>query len=89
MLRSMPYRGGKGERRLQRLGYLHPTNLTVIVNTDERACCLECCQSDDPRARSEQRAIEPKNTMQNINDRPVFPSYLAGCSAALSYDARA
>ena len=30
---------------------------TVIVSTDERACCLECCHSDDPRACSEKRAI--------------------------------
>ena len=49
---------------LQRLGRLHRTNRTVIVSTDERACCLECCQSDDPRACSETRAIEPKTTIQ-------------------------
>ena len=52
-------------------------------------CCLECCQSDDPQVCSEKGAIEPKTTIQNINDRPVFRSYLTGCIAALSYDARA
>ena len=31
-------------------------------NIDERACCLE--QSDDPRACSETRAMEPKTTVQ-------------------------
>ena len=76
---NYPTRGYK----LRRLGCLHRTNRTVIVNTEERACCLDCCQSDDPRTCSEERAIEPKTTIQNINDRPVFPSYLTGCSAEL------
>ena len=49
-----PIRGYK----LQRLGCLHRTNRTVIVSTDERACCLNCCRSDDTRACSETRAIE-------------------------------
>ena len=49
---------------IQRLGCLHRTNRMVIVSTDERACCLECCRSDDPRACSEKRAIEPKTTLE-------------------------
>ena len=50
--------------KLQRLGCLYRTNRTVIVSIDERACCLKCCQSDDPRACSEKRAIELKITIQ-------------------------
>ena len=42
---------------LQRLGCLHRTNRTVVVSTDGRGCCLECCQSNDPRACSENRAF--------------------------------
>ena len=37
---------------LQRLGCLHCTNRTVTVSIDERACRLECCHSNDPRACS-------------------------------------
>ena len=29
----------------------------IIVSTSERACCLECCPSNDPRACSENRAF--------------------------------
>ena len=47
--------------KLQRLGCLHRTNRTVIVSTAERACRLESCHSDDPRAK---RVIEPKTTLQ-------------------------
>ena len=52
--------------RLQttRLGCLHRANRTVIVSIDERACCLECCQSEHPRECSETRAMEPKPTVQ-------------------------
>ena len=50
-----------------RLGCLHRTNRTVIVSIDDRACCLECCQSDDPRACSETRAIEPTTTAVQIS----------------------
>ena len=57
---NYPTRGYK----LQRLGCLHRTNRAVIVSIDERACCLECCQSDGPQACSEKRAIEPKTTIQ-------------------------
>ena len=34
------------------------------MSTDEHACCLECCQREDPRACSEKRAAEPKATIQ-------------------------
>ena len=46
------------------LGSLQRTNRTIIVIVDERACCLESCQGDDPRACSETRAIEPRTTVQ-------------------------
>ena len=43
---------------------------TVVVNTrEEYTCCLECCQSDDPRTCSAKRAIEPRTTIHIvIND---------------------
>ena len=58
---NYPPRGYK----LQRLGCVHRTNRMVTVSPDERACCLKRSrQSDDPRACSEKRAIEPKITIQ-------------------------
>ena len=59
---------------------VHRTNRTVIVSTDERACCLECCRSDDPRACRQTRAMEPKTTVQISMIAP--PSRVIGQVAA-------
>ena len=56
--------------------YLHRTNRTVIVSTDEHA--WSAVSSDDPRACSEKKSNRTKNHHINIDDRPVFPSYLTG-----------
>ena len=61
---------------------------TVAVNTwNTTDRCRGCCQSDDSRACSEIKAIEPK-TQININDRHVYPDCLIKsyqrCSTAMT-----
>ena len=52
---------------------------------EEHACCLGCCQERQlSRTLSEERTIEAnKPTIQNIDDRHVFPDCLTKGAAQL------
>ena len=68
--------------KLQQLGCLHRMNRTVIVSIDERACGLECVRATTRGHAVNQEQSNQKQKKTNINDRPSFPGYLAGCRAA-------
>ena len=55
------------------VGLPAPYEPHCIVSTGERACSLECCQSDDPRGCSETRAIALNNNTMQIPVSMITP----------------
>ena len=68
----------------QHLGCLHRTNRTQIISTVHRRTRLLSGVLSQWRAAGMQwkKSNRTKKHHTNINDRPVFPGYLTGCSAA-------